>query len=203
MPTLTSDSKLTKRNYIAAIRLALRHLEDVKVEDVVQAPWKCPRCECAFARFNQAGENIGCVNCGAVSGLGPVKLTSKWTHVTVRHQDNVVLVAIVGPRLLIATSSLELQFGKTTVGDFIDRVQEAVFVGLGMRRGQGGIWRRPDGTRLDGYDAADLVFGFTDGTFSAEEIAAFAGAPPVELPQPSDSDASADLVHSELAGEQT
>ena len=172
MPTITHDSKLTKSNYLTAIRLALRGLEDKKVENVVQAPWKCPKCECAFARFNQAGENIGCMNCSAIQGLG-VKLASKWTRVTVRHRDNVVLVAIVGPRMLIATSSLELQFGKTTVGDFIAAVQEAVFGGLGMRRGQGGVWRWPDGHRLDGHDLADLFWAHTDGVYSADEIAAF------------------------------
>jgi hypothetical protein len=137
-------------------------------------PWQCANCECAFAWFSRTGEHAGCVDCSAVRGLGPVKLTSKWTRVTVRHQGSVVLVAIVGPRMLIATSSLELSFSKTTVGDFIDAVQDAVFATLGMRRGQAGAWRWPDGHRLDGYDLADLFFGHTDGVYSAEELASFA-----------------------------
>ena len=93
MQIITNDSKLTKGNLLTAMRQALRDLNEVTIEVQAQAPWQCPDCVCAFAWFTHTGEISDCASCGAVPGLGPVRVRSKWRRIVVRHKDNVVLVA--------------------------------------------------------------------------------------------------------------
>jgi hypothetical protein len=63
------------------------------------------------------------------------------------------------------------------VEDFWRSLQTLVLTARGLACDDHGIWRRPDGSRLDGTDAMDLLMGIP-GMWSPEQIRDFDEAAP-------------------------
>ncbi len=84
-----------------------------------------------------------------------------------------IVAVIVGQSLVSPLARRQFRLGAIAVDEFMGAFRAAVLPALGIHEHDNGIWRRADGSRVDGFDGADLALGISGGIWSDEQMEAF------------------------------
>ena len=194
---MKKPSTITKKNWHRYATLALLPLGEPRIEIAVQHPWQCTTCGSERAGIHMATGQPICAQCpsareGVVPGP-PLDLGRRWGRGTAWAGDDElgVIAVVAGTRLVSPMARRQFTMG-TPAGDFWRTLQTLVLTTRGLACDDYGIWRRPDGSRLDGTDAMDLLMGIP-GVWSPEQIRDFDGDD-ADAQVKGDSDLSAEVA---------
>jgi len=169
----------TNKNWEKCIRQALRQFPELEITVERMPPWCCT-CRRLLANIRiPDGVPTCCVcNPGARPGVVPgpgTDLRRRWARAVASSAGSPlgVVAVVAGLSLVSPLARRQFRLGACPPGEFVHEFGRAVCLSLGLHIDPNGIWRRADGSRIDGYDAADLALGIRGGIWSDEQIDAF------------------------------
>ena len=171
--------KVTTKNWQKCIARALRQFQALEITVERVLPWRCT-CGRLLANVRISDGMPVCCDCApdarseVVRGSGTDLRRGGVRAVASSSGNPLGVVAVVAGQILVSPlARRQFRLGECLVDEFVHDFGHAISESLGLRIDPNAIWRRADGSRIDGYDVADLVFGFRGGTYSDEQIDGF------------------------------
>jgi hypothetical protein len=166
---------LTKSNWLALLQTALAAIADAELKKVRGAPWRCKTCQRTHAGIAHDGTPAchECENNDLVPG-GSVNLENGYLLATFSAPKlpAAVLAVVAGTHLVSPVAQRHFRLGMPAEL-FIVEFRNRALPALGLLMDDDGIWRHPNRSRADGFDAADLAFGNPGGIWTEQQIRDF------------------------------
>lgn len=176
MKTLNNSSKLTKHNWRGFVLRAFTPVAGAELEVVAMPRFKCGVCKTSRVAFNRQGI-ASCYECDTDETVPhqSVRIDRGYelAYVAAPGFPRLAVAAVAGSHLVSPVAWRGYSLGKCDAAEFVLDLRARCLPAWNLSVDDDGVWRRPDRTRPDGYDVADLAFGNRGGIWSDTEIKAF------------------------------